>query len=298
MDPAPGATPAAFNEKLAAQVEALVLKRIEANTLELPTMPITAMKALDQLKKPNFTFKGIAATLEFDPMLVARVLKMASSAAYATGGKTPSLSDALARIGEKGVKTIIVEAAAEKIFNSRNAKIMESAKRVWRHSLAVAMLARDIAALTNGKDAEAAYLAGLLHDVGKPIVATILLEAERQITEYRNKTFIESAEWSWVVRKTHRPVGIALCDKWQLPTTLAKTIKESSEYDPSDRGSVGNSVCFANALAKSEGFAEEGADIDDARALVMIGRSMLGVDDAMIAPLIAQLKQKVLSVYE
>lgn len=298
MADAPNAGPPAFNEKLAAQVEALVLKRIEANQLELPTMPVTAMKALEQLKKPNFTFKGIAGTLEYDPMLVARVLKVATSAAYATGGKTPSLSDALTRIGEKGVKTIIVEAAAEKIFNSRNTKIMESAKKVWQHSLAVAMLARDIAALTNGKDAEAAYLAGLLHDVGKPIVATILLEAERQITEYRNKTFIESAEWTWVVRKTHRPVGIALCEKWQLPTAIARTVRECSEYDPSDRGAVGNSVCFANALAKSEGYAEDGADIDDARALVMIGRSMLGVDDGMIAPLVANLKQKVGAIYE
>lgn len=299
MEPS-SASPAAspVNEKLANQIEDLVLKRIASDSLCLPTMPAVALKCLELLRHPDFSFKEAAAILEQDPVLAARVLRTATSAAYVAGTKTPSLSDALARIGAKAAKTLLVDASAAKVFISRNVQIADATKRVWQHSVAVGGLARDISAITGGTDWDSAYLAGLLHDIGKPIVASILLEAERQIAELRNKPWIGSGEWLAVIKRTHRKVGLALMEKWNLPPTVCSSIRDCSEYDSSNRASISNAVCFANALAKQSGIAPDDSDIDDAKALVMIGRSVLGVDDAVVNPLVVGLKSKIEHLYE
>jgi putative nucleotidyltransferase with HDIG domain len=290
--------PTAFNPKLAEQVKSIVLKKIEGGTLELPTFPSVALRCLELLKKRDFSFKSVAGVLEQDPILVARVMRMSTSAAFATAGKNPSVVECLTRLGASAVKTVVVEASAQKIFSSRDPRILEATKRLWQHSGAVANLARDVVALSGGADSEGAYLAGLLHDVGKPIVATTLLDAEQQISELRGKPWIGSAEWLWVVAQTHREVGVALATKWKLPETACGCIRECSEFDPSNRGAISNAVCFANALAKVQGLAVEGTDVEDAKALVMIGRSLLGVDDAVIERLVAPLSQKVAALYD
>ena len=289
---------APVNEKLARQIEELVLKRIAQDSLTLPTMPAVAIKCIEVLRRPEFSFKEAASILEQDPVLAARVLRTATSAAFSGGSQTHSLTEALTRIGAKTAKAVLVEASAAKVFVSRNPQIAEATKRVWQHSVAVGMLARDISALTGGTDSDAAYLAGLLHDVGKPVVAAILLEAERQIVELHSKPWIGSAEWLLVIRSTHRKVGVALTEKWGLPPALCKSIKDCSEYDPGNRSSISNAVCFANALAKQVGIAPDESDIDDARALVMIGRSVLGADEAVINPLVAGLKTKLERLYK
>ncbi len=288
----PVASAPPFNAKLAEQIELLVLKRIASDSLNLPTMPQVALKCLEILRRPDFSFKEAAMVLEQDAVLAARVLRTATSPAFVGGTKTSTLTEALARIGAKTSRALMVDASAAKVFISRDSHIADATMRVWRHSVAVGVLARDISALTGGLDSDSAYLAGLLHDIGKPIVAAILLEAERQVVELRSKPWIGSTEWLAVVSKTHRRVGIALTEKWGLPTEIGRCIKDCSEYDPSNRSSISNAVCFANALSKQIGIAPDDSDIDDAKALVMIGRSVLGVDDTVINPLSATLQSK------
>lgn len=295
--PAGGAQPE-FNSALANQIEALVIKKIESDALVLPTMPTVAVRCLDALKKPDFSFREVAALLEQDPLLAARCLRLATSAAYGgVASSTLGLSEALTRLGSKAVKGLLMEASAATVFLSNNPQISELAKKMWLHSVAVAALARDVCALTGGKEQDATYLAGLLHDIGKPIVAAILLEAERAI-HLRGRRFVGSGEWAHVVRRTHRKVGVALAQKWNLPAPVAKCIKDCAEYDAADRTSLVNAVCFANALAKKSGFGVGDEDLDDANALVMIGRSLLSIDDQVITPLVTSLKSKVEKLYD
>jgi HD-like signal output (HDOD) protein len=101
-----------------------------------------------------------------------------------------------------------------------------------------------------------------------------------------------------VIKRTHRHVGLALMEKWNLPPAVCKSIQDCSEYDSANRASISNAVCFANALAKQHGIAPDDSDIEDAKALVMIGRSVLGADDSLVSPLVAGLKAKLEHLYE
>ncbi len=100
-----------------------------------------------------------------------------------------------------------------------------------------------------------------------------------------------------MIGKVHRPVGVALAEKWQLPAPIAASIRDSGEFDKSERHSLANAVCFANALAKKSGIAAGPVDADDNDAIVMIGRSVIGISDEILRTLTKGLRERVSGLY-
>ena len=97
-----------------------------------------------------------------------------------------------------------------------------------------------------------------------------------------NQKWVESEEWQEAVDRSHRKVGIALAEKWSLPIELVSAIRDCGDYDSANRAAPANFVRFANALAKREGL-YPGRWTRDNDALIMIGRSLLGVDDELLS---------------
>lgn len=95
----------------------------------------------------------------------------------------------------------------------------------------------------------------------------------------------------------HRPVGVALAEKWQLPPPIVACVREAAEYDKTDRHSLANAVCFGNALAKKSGIAGGPFDADDVDALVMIGRSAIEISDDILKTLTKGLRERVSGLY-
>src|SRR5262249_58352903 len=144
--------------------------------------------------------------------------------------------------------------SAGQLVISRGARIAKAMKELWDDSLAVALTARDLAA-RSGQDTEmdTAYVCGLFHDLGKPIVASVLLEAEKAVTTERGGGWIGSDFWLEVVNQAHRRVGIALAEKWMLPDEAVQGIKGGSEYDSGPRHSPAHFVRLANAAGPRAG---------------------------------------------
>jgi len=264
----------------------------------VPTIPAVSQKVQELLREGDQTAqKRAAEILEQDAFLAARALRVAGGS---KGGaqKKVTLTEAVNSLGPRGVKALLVEATAQKVFVSRDHEIANALRRTWEHSVAVGTLARDVLALSGHADSDAAYLAGLLHDLGKPVVASILLEAERQTTELYNRQWIAGAEWIDVIGRIHRPVGLALAEKWQLPEGILKCLGENLDYDNADRTSLTNAVLFANALAKKTGIYVGPVDAEDIDALVMIGRSLIGVNDEVLKTLLKGLKDRVDGLFD
>jgi putative nucleotidyltransferase with HDIG domain len=293
MNPAAPSAGAA-NGRLAEQMEKIVLSRIGSDQLVLPPMPAVALKCLTLLKDPEFSLKEAATLIERDPILTVQVLKLANSAAMATREPVHSVLQAVTRFGVQKLRTFLIEVSARKVFESRDARIVEAARGVWEHSLAVAILARDVVAFSNCGSPDFGYLGGLLHDIGKPIVAAMLLEAEKAILGSKASVqWIGSAEWIGIIQRIHRQVGVALAKKWEVAEPVYRSIKDCDEYDNSDRLSVPNAVRFANAVTKQQGLYVGPVVADDIDALVMIGRSLLGLEADVLPRLTDGLKAKV-----
>jgi putative nucleotidyltransferase with HDIG domain len=291
---APEGSDQSIEARLAAQMESIILARLATDRLVLPALPAAALNCIRLLKDPELSLKAAASVIEQDPVLTASLIRQANSAAFATREPVKSVLASVTKIGTARLKTFLFEASANQLFESRDERIARSCRALWEHSVAVGILAKDVVAFANAGDPDDAYLGGLLHDVGKPIVAGLLLQAERTATQQNaHAGWIDSVRWMRVIASAHRKVGIALAGKWDLPETVARCVQSCDDYDASNRLSAVNAVRFANALAKREGIYLGTVDAADNDALIMIGCSLLGLDSAVIDRLVKDLHARV-----
>jgi putative nucleotidyltransferase with HDIG domain len=270
----------ALREKL----RSMLLERIESGKLVLPALPATAAKVIDCLESGAHQDRA-AGLLEQDPVLALEVLRLANSASFATRARVESISQAMSLLGTTRLRTLLVTACARQLFISRNRNIRELTQALWAHSVGVAVVARQIAVRAAFADKEGPYMAGLMHDIGKPVVAIHLLDLERSVSRSLQDRWIEPDEWLSIVQEVHRPVGVAVAKAWNLSPEICKAVQDCVEFDPIERASSANAVRFANALAKREGVYAGPVDMEQVETVLLIGRSMLGLDDDGIAAL-------------
>jgi putative nucleotidyltransferase with HDIG domain len=257
----------------------------------LPAMPIVPQRCLDVLREPDFNVRRLVKELESEPVLALLVIRAANTASNARSGSTQALDQAVVRIGARALKTLITEYAVNEIFDSSNRQIKDANRRVWEHSLVVALLARDIAALVGNVEPDTCYLAGLLHDIGKPVLGAMILEIDRKLGR-STPGWIDVSAWTKIVETSHRKVGVAVAVEWKLPEPIAAAIRDCSDYDGADRTSVGNVVRLANALAKREGYTTGPVDAADIEAMIMVGMSMLGADTSVLDRLVTNVRTR------
>jgi putative nucleotidyltransferase with HDIG domain len=280
----------------------IILKRLESDNLLVPAMPAIAIQCMRLLEDPNQTFKMVGELVGKDPVLASRVLRLANSAAFP--GKTPAmtLDQAIPRMGTEGLKLALVHYSMYQAFSSRDARIQSAFRGIWEHSLAVALIAKEIAGQVEGPaavDPGVAYLAGLLHDVGKPVVAALLLEAEKLASIHKSALpWISHNVWRQVVDRSHRSVGVALSRRWQLPDEISRAVETCIGYDTAASRSYSNIVCLANAFAKQQGL--YAGDVDDRQVgeSVAQGQRILGLSDEAMGLLCKDLYSRVGTLFE
>ena len=276
-------------DRVACELEKIVLKRIQAGRLGLPAMA-AAGRCLEILRDPDYSSAAIAAPIGAEPLLALRILAEANSAALNTGARITTLIPAIARIGAERLKAIFIEYAAEKVFRSSNRKLAAANTKLWEHSIAVAILARDIAGATQHPEADACYVAGLLHDIGKPVLAAMLLDID-QHTPDKTK-WLDAQVWDEVIERSHRNVGVAVATEWRMPAEVLAAIRESREYEAAETITTANVVRLANAVAKREGFTTHAASTEEIEAKIAAGSALVGLDPELLDELGATIRER------
>ena len=280
--------------KLTATLKRILMGHIEGGTLILPTLPKIAQELQQLLEDPKADQAKIIKLIDKDPILVAAIMKVSNSALHRRSGKMESLTKAINHLGFRSIKNVLLTSISRQIFVSHDPRINSTISALWEHSLAVGLLARNVAGISGCRDVEPAYIAGLLHDVGKIVVAAYLLEFERGLPIREAMDWIDLDNWLGIIEELHRDIGIAIVESWNLPIVITRIIEEFEDYDAADRISPLNSVLFANALAKREGLYEGIPDHDGIQSMIMIGKSLLGIDDAVITGLTREINDQIL----
>lgn len=278
-------------------LQGIVLKRIEEGQLDLPALPAVAMKARRLLGQANTPLKEVAKILEKDPVLAAELLRTANSAGNRRNQKIHSIGQAVTLLGAKRVKSLLIAACAKKVFSSKIGAVNKSLMKLWEHSIAVANLCQDVAGLAAVEDTEIPYLTGLLHDIGKPIIGIYLLEFERALAERGGipfKRLVNESQWLQLVHGNSEAVGAALARHWELPEEVAGAIEACDDYDPTNRNSVVNIVRFTNALTKKAGIYVGEFDEEHVDTLIMMGRSLLDLEEEVVQGLIDSAAERLL----
>jgi putative nucleotidyltransferase with HDIG domain len=280
----------------------IILRRLDSDNLLVPAMPAIAVRCMRLLDDPNQTFKNVGDLVGKDPLLASRVLRLANSAIFPSKTRATSVEQAISRMGTEGLKVALVHYSMYQAFSSKDARIQSAFRGIWEHSLAVALIAKEVSGHLDGPeavDAGAAYLAGLLHDVGKPVVAALLLEAEKLMAVQKSAMpWISHAVWRRVVDLSHRKIGVALARRWDLPREISDAIEKCVAYDATTPYACSNIVCLANAFAKQQGLYAGDFDVHQANALVAEGKRLLHMPDEVFALLCAGLYARVGTLFD
>jgi putative nucleotidyltransferase with HDIG domain len=284
------------------RLTSIILKRLESDNLLVPAMPAIAVQCMRLLDDPNQTFKNVGEVIAKDPVLASRVLRLANSAAFPGKTQATTLEQSIARMGTEGLKLAICHYSMYQAFSSKDERIQAAFRGIWEHSLAVALIAKEIAGQLDDSttaDPSTVYLAGLLHDVGKPVVAALLLEAEKLMSVHKaSMPWISPSVWRQVVDKSHRNIGVALAKRWNLPAAIGKAIESCVSYDTSTPHAPANIVCLANAFAKVQGLYAGDFDNDQVNMLLSQGKDLLDMPDEALALLCAGLYGRVDTLFD
>jgi len=200
------------------------LEQALAGKLDLPVLPDTAARVLALCRDERSDLRELAQLVQRDQTLAAHVLRVSNSVAYAPKQPIVSLQQALGRLGLSTVSDIAIAVAMkQRVFQvpGHEARMRE----LWRHSALAAGYALEVARLV-GRNPETAFLAGLLHDVGMPIVLATALEAcKRKKVLPATRGELEQAMLAF-----HCRYGAELARRWSLGSWVEAAIAD--HHDP------------------------------------------------------------------
>lgn len=216
----------------------------------LPAHVLEVMQLLDNLSS---SAEQAAEAIGRDPVLAARVLRLANSALYMRTRRVATLRDAVVLVGFAAVRSILVTAVAYDAFARGAPGYGLDRTQMWQHALAVATVARHLAQ-ARGLAGEAAFVAGLLHDIGKMALSQILQDQYQAVLEaVRGGADFVEAERT-VLGWDHAQVGAEAARRWNLPEPLVQAIEYHHRPDELEDPGLADAVHVADALSVMLGF--------------------------------------------
>ena len=193
---------------------------------DIQAMPSVIVRTLNLMKKPTVSMKELGDLVIYDQSLTIKILALVNSAYYGFSQQISSINIALSLLGMVKVKNIIVAVAMKPMMSNAGDK------ELWKHSMRVAAGCEYLAKLTKIMDADEAFIAGFIHDVGKIVLHTSNPKMYNRVIEVVNK---ESADILETERhyfdSDHIKTGSLLAKRWQLPILLANIV--SYHHTPS-----------------------------------------------------------------
>lgn len=233
----------------------LLLTRVK----ELPALPQIYTKVTTLLDDVNASANKIGEVVQTDPSIASRILRMVNSAYYGLPYSVTSIPQTITLIGRERLKDILIGTLLAGLFkNIENENF--SMDTFWRHSIKTAIIARHIAMQSaHVLDHEALFTAGLLHDIGRLVIAGQLPQEQIQIEalmDERNISIVE-AEVE-ILEFDHTDLSKALLQKWRLPDLLVSAVKNHHETDHFGPFADTNCIVYlANHLSNGSAPAEE-----------------------------------------
>ena len=227
----PTAAQAAATSQTAGPDKATTAATMVAAVNELPPMPHVVTQVMELLSDPNSQMSDMVAVLARDPALVARLIRVSNSALYGRGEETTSLGQAVVRLGANTVRSLVMAAAMKSLFPLDKTNIGVWGQALWQHSIECGLASRRVAQVAGSTDPEEAFVAGVLHDVGKVVILLHKPEEYRLILKRQtaDREGCAAAERA-VLGFDHTEVGLLLLKKWQMPGNLQACVRY--HHDP------------------------------------------------------------------
>lgn len=196
--------------------------QIEAGSIELPLLPKVVADVLALVNDPESTAQQLSALIHRDQALAAHVLRVGNSAAYGGRGRITSLQQAVTRLGMRVLAEIAITLGVVGVFRVRGFE--NEIAQMWNHSLASAAYGKEIARIMR-HNVEAAFLDGLLHGIGRPVVLPVINKIARNLNGELAREDVFR-----LIGAFHTKVGVGLARAWKLPSHVEQSIAYNARW--------------------------------------------------------------------
>lgn len=190
----------------------------------LPVLPHILLKLLDTCTDNHSTIKDIARIINQDSSLYTRILRLVNSPYYRTGQKVADIEQALLAIGMASVKNIAITSSVYPAFTVVKSDATFDLKRYWWHSLLTAVLAKSIAEKLSYHSPEEAFLAGLLHDVGKLVLWANFPDEYSRVLQSAKGSPELLLTGEMQMGASHSEIAAWLLTRWNLPSFISDAV--------------------------------------------------------------------------
>lgn len=189
----------------------------------LPAMPQILIKLIELLQTDDAGMPELADLIAKDAGMTGKILAVANSSAYQRGNRSVGLEQSLVSLGTDMIKTLVISESVFQTFNNFPHSGGTDLRAFWKHALGAAVVSRDAARLMDYPHVEEAYLAGLLHNVGR---LALLATAPREYAT--NFLARDDADLCAIEQRTlqitHTEAGAWLIERWNLDSFLADSV--------------------------------------------------------------------------
>lgn len=200
---------------------------------DIPTLPTIVFELNQHLQHPETSIAKVSEIIEKDQAMALKILKLVNSAFYGFKSRISDIKNAVVLLGFNAVRNAIVSVS---VINALPKSLLFQDFEMttfWKHSLAVAVTSKNIAQKAGLESPDNCFVGGLLHDIGKVILAQYFQDLFVKVWSHMQREYVSfyQAERS-ELPVDHAKIGAYLAERWALPQGLVDGLRWHHEFQP------------------------------------------------------------------
>lgn len=241
---------------------------------DLPVLPAVPQRIMAMIHDPITSISDLAEIIRDDAAIAMKIMSVSNSALYTSPTEIKDLRTACARLGMRTIANVVNAAANGNVYRSGEPAFRNIMLQLWQHAVATAHCADEIAVLTRCEGQQVAFLAGLVHDIGKLVlVDTITVRFSGNIGRLRESPQLLVQ----VVNRFHPLVGLHVAQYWRMAPECAFTTYYNHQPDalPVEQWKpLTHAIHLASHMADTYGYmvgSGEPSDLADHPSIAALG---------------------------
>lgn len=217
---------------------------------DLPALPSIVLDLIASFEREDIDVTALAEKMSRDQALAAKTLRLANSSFYGLPAKVRTVKQAIVVLGFDSARALAVASSVIEHFGASRCPQVDVAS-FWRHSIATALCAKILARHVR-LDQDHAFIAGLLHDIGRLVLASSFPHEYAQVLSCcaSDEASLYAAELK-VLGVDHQRAGQMLAEAWKFPPAIQRAIGQHHAPASADLGDVPGLVHMANAIVQA-----------------------------------------------
>jgi len=201
-------------------------QKVLSRIYDLPSIPKIVQELIASFDKVSTDASTISKKIQTDPMISAKVLRLANSVRYGVGRKVASIDSAVVLLGDDTLRTLVVASGVTSSLSDIPGLDM---KAFWHNSFMVANIAKAVARTSPVLDNETAFTAGMLHNIGVALMhlaePEAMQEIRTQVAEGASRCEAERAKFDF----DNNYVGARLAEAWKFPVVIVEALEHQEK---------------------------------------------------------------------